>query len=236
MEREGVLESMPPYQMPENFSLLHFMPWIGKDYETGGVLGTRILLLGESHYSKKFYGHDREITSNYTRHIIQQYAVEKSDIFHAKVRRLVLRGLNQSINWDTSKQQRQAFWDSVAFSNYIQEFVGKKPKERPAHEAWPRAAEGLWEVLERLRPEFCVVLGKTLWDHLPRSSSEPSRSVVSFVDEASKTAFKRFTADGRDTYFAHTAHPSSIGYYRVTEAVATVRSLFAVKPPSSLAP
>ena len=29
---------------------VHFLPWIGKDYQNGGIFGKRILVLGESHY------------------------------------------------------------------------------------------------------------------------------------------------------------------------------------------
>ena len=29
---------------------VNFRPWIGADYETGGIFGKKILVLGESHY------------------------------------------------------------------------------------------------------------------------------------------------------------------------------------------
>jgi len=33
-----------------NNSKIFFQPWVGSDYNTGGVFGKKVLVLGESHY------------------------------------------------------------------------------------------------------------------------------------------------------------------------------------------
>lgn len=32
-----------------NLNKVHFLPWVGKDYATGGIFKKRIMVLGESH-------------------------------------------------------------------------------------------------------------------------------------------------------------------------------------------
>jgi hypothetical protein len=220
---------MPPYTMPDNFTEAHFKPWIGSNYEKGGCWGKRVLVLGESHYTKMYTDTPPELTTSYTRHIIQLYAVQKNDIFYAKVRNLILRGLTLPTNCYGTEKQRQFFWNSIAFYNYVQEYVGTKPKQRPNADAWERSKPGFWEVLEKLKPEVCITLGNELWDNLPKTDQQIVSSVVSFKDEKTNVTFKRITYAGHETLFAHTPHPSSFGEFKTKKVVPIMQRLLELK-------
>jgi hypothetical protein len=68
--------------------------------------------------------------------------------------------------------QREAFWNSVAFYNFVQSFVGAQPRCRPTSEMWDAAAKPFLEVLGKLQPQILIVLGSELRSHLPRFSAE----------------------------------------------------------------
>lgn len=221
------LSPMPPYHM-EQFSSgnVQFQPWIGEQYSTGGALGVRVLLLGESHYTGEHFHKSKEITANYTRHIMQLWAVQENSIFYSKVRNLVLRALHLPVNCYSKANRRQAFWDSVAFYNYVPEFVAKKPKSGRASFNWLQGKDGFWEVLERLKPEVCVVLGEELWGHLPTSLQEEGRSISRLADR--QYDFRCYRIGDHDTLFAHTPHPSSYGNFKIKEVVPRIRRLFQI--------
>ena len=217
---------MPPYAMSDDFIQVHFKPWVGCDYETGTNRGKRILLLGESHYTQKHINASYEQTIDHTRHIIQWGAVNGNEKFYAKVRNLVLRGSRQSVNGYESAKHRQQFWDKVAFYNYIQEFVGTKPKQRPKPHLWQAAESGLWEVLEKLKPDVCIVLGEELWSKLPKSDGTHGVNVVPFKDDETNIRFRRISITGHETLCVHTPHPSSIGQFKKERVVPIVERLF----------
>lgn len=190
---------LPESQMTNDFSSdVHFLPWVGKNYENNGILGKRLLILGESHYTKKFIDSPREITKYHTRHVIQVWALDRTARFYTITRKLILKSLeNDSISSKINMNKSQ-FWDSVSFYNYVQSFVGNKARVRPNSAQWENAKNPLGDVLKKLHPDFCVVLGKQLW-------SEVSKNLSKSVD----SDFKYFEVDGKKIYFIHTAHPSS---------------------------
>jgi len=61
---------------------------------------------------------------------------------------------------------RQAFWDRIAFYNYVQWPVPGGPGCRPDERMWTESGQHFQEVFSRLTPGGVVVLGHELWCRL----------------------------------------------------------------------
>jgi hypothetical protein len=215
-----MFKPMPPYTMREDFTdKVRFIPWIGCNYESGKIFPQRILVLGESHYTKKYLNEPQINTRNYTRHIMQLWAVQKNATFYSKVRNLILRASKRSVEGYHDRKQRQNFWDSVAYYNFVQEYVGSSSRVRPKSQHWTEASDAFWEVLECLKPDVCIVLGDELWKHLPNKTE---------VDESTEISIRRFVVGGHVTIAANTPHPASFGLFKKNVVVPIVKKLMAL--------
>ena len=145
------------------------MPWIGPRYQDGGFDGLRVLILGESHYSWNL----EAARVRYATRIVVHGDLSGTDRhrFHDRVVR-VMRGSRGRIPHEDAVR----FWNGVAFYNYVQEFVGDHPRNRPSPAQWEHAATVLPSVLKALRPHFVLACGRQLYEHLktvPDLSSAP---------------------------------------------------------------
>ena len=133
-----------------------FEPWVGKRYDNGGIRGVRLLILGESFYNST--GRDpRTFTSEMIRQLGQQGRFR----FYTTTQRLVVGGSG----W-LSDAERSAFWEQVAFYNYIQSFA-PRPRWRPTPEMWTAARAPFLATLAELRPDVLLILGRQLRQNLP---------------------------------------------------------------------
>lgn len=135
---------------------VHFRPWIGGDFATGGIFDLKVMILGESHYVWE----DLPPPRIETQRIIERIA--RSDYesrFHPNVEIAVL-GAKQFAD------DRRCFWNSVLFYNYLQEPLPNS-RQPPAAASWQAAEPAFREVLERHAPQVILVLGKRLWGCLP---------------------------------------------------------------------
>jgi hypothetical protein len=62
--------------------------------------------------------------------------------------------------------ERIEFWDSVAFYNYIQEFVGSAPRQAHSYGLWERSHPAFAEVMLRLKPQLVLVIGLLNWGNI----------------------------------------------------------------------
>jgi hypothetical protein len=67
----------------------------------------------------------------------------------------------------TTRRDCNRTWHHVAFYNYIQEFSGGRARIRPKRHMWEAARSPFLAVLEELKPEAVLVVGKLLWENLP---------------------------------------------------------------------
>jgi hypothetical protein len=176
---------------------IRFEPWVGDRYDSGGLLGVRTLVLGESHY-----GESEDASSQVTRGVVQQWAMEKRSAFFTKVAKLLL---NLPAGHWLSDETRAAFWHSVAFYNYVQEFPGASARIRPTEAMWQAARPAFFEMLNRLRPAAIIVLGFELWSRLPDPSS---------LQQVDDQTFKVYGGDAFTprVLAARVQHPSSGGF------------------------
>jgi hypothetical protein len=170
---------------------VRFLPWIGKNYPSG-LHGVRTLVLGESHYCNDGNWRTRQRTKN----LIKGQVTGKGPYagkwwFWTKVVRTI----------GGPDDDKVAFWNSVSYHVYIQQFVGTKPRQRPTDEMWEAAVQPFYEMLEQLKPELLLVLGVGLWEHLPRDRATSK----------TKTAV-RYSIGRSATLAGFIRHPSSFGF------------------------
>ncbi|MFJ4348738.1 hypothetical protein [Pseudomonas sp. NPDC089401] len=115
----------------------------------------RVLLVCESHYGSK--EHERPTV---TAEIIKALALRqvhpqatgklRKHAHFAKIRTAVSKAKPGGASLG-----RQAFWDTVAYYNYLQEFVSASRKA-PPRDAWERSRTAFSQVVEVLAPELIV--------------------------------------------------------------------------------
>lgn len=147
-----------------------FSPWIGNLYDSEGLGGRKLLILGESHY-----GVEGTETAGFTSAVVEKWGLRKRHRFFTITAKLVLgMGSGEHLRDDV----RSDFWNRVSFYNFIQEFVGPSPGYRPTTEMWNEAHGPLIKVIEKLKPDALLVLGKELQRHLPTVSDHVSLCAV----------------------------------------------------------
>jgi hypothetical protein len=154
-----------------------FDPWIGKLYWDEGLLGVRVLVLGESHY-----GIPGEEYAEFTQGVVCEWAIEKRFAFFTKTAKLALgRGAGERV----SDKERADFWGRVAFYNYVQSFL-PAARYRPTLNMWEAAGQPFLRLLEELSPKVVLVLGAELRSHLPEL---PTSISVCYVTHPSSSKF-----------------------------------------------
>ena len=139
-------------------SAVFFKPWIGADYKTATKFGKRVMILGEAHYQwEKETTPYPDLTCTA---ISDQVNAVYTYAFWTRVAGAFL-GHKPVI------AEKQDFWRSVAFYNYIQESAGFGPRVRPKPEMWTKSKAGFAEVLHEHAPQVLIVLGYQLWNNLP---------------------------------------------------------------------
>lgn len=137
---------------------VYFKPWIGDDYKSARRFGKRVMILGESHYQwdKKvkpapewtctFVGNQMsgDHTHAFWTRIVSAFIGHKPDLF-----------------------EKQDFWRSVAFYNYVQQSVGFDAHVGPTREMWASSEPAFAEVLHAHAPQVLIVLGYRLWNKIP---------------------------------------------------------------------
>jgi len=175
---------------------MFFLPWLGDAYLTGGILPKRTLVLGESYYES-----DGQLNQESTRDFVKW-------TIGGKWRRRFFTGAAIAfLNRYPTPDEKTRFWHAVLHYTFVQKPVGQKPRDRPSRELWSEGSGPFVEVLETYRPEFVLVLGKELWNHLPVAVAGPR------VEGAELNETRKYPT-GRG-YFALAygiKHPTSFGF------------------------
>lgn len=175
-----------------------FRPWVGSSYSTDGFAGLRVMLLGESHYT----GSD-EPRPTITEEVVERYLEKGGMDFFTKAMRSV------DPECETTGDSRRAFWNSVAFYQFVQQSVGSGPGQRPTDAMWKESVGPFVTVLNQLRPDAIVVFGKTLWKHLPPGTD----SLVRSAEGGDSVELRIFaTGDGHEAVAGHVTHATRLSY------------------------
>jgi hypothetical protein len=207
--------------MENLISQASFQPWRGQHY-TQGIEGQRILILGESHYHRceddracdNLSDADRNARhSELTRNVVEWWKdhPHRSPLSH-QIPKLF-------------KMEKKVFWESVAFYNYVQAFVGPTARVRPNEELWneSRNAEAFQAVLDRLQPDRILVLGKKLWANLPSEKpllyrhpdGEPGLVVSNdsgSYDDSDRLCYWYYARSGQKALAMPVMHPAAVRF------------------------
>ena len=177
-------------------SAVYFRPWVGENYESGGMFSKRILVLGESHYQL-----DEKIPleKDLTIRCVEQQAMEQiSDEGKSPLKpqkklpfwtKIAIAFLNPPSDAVPSLSEKRKFWQSVIFYNFIQESVGLKepnePSPRPTKEMAKRSIPAFEEVLREHCPQFIAVFGCELWWKMLETWDEKGPVIADIPDNQS---------------------------------------------------
>lgn len=137
-----------------NKSNVRFAPWVGLHYERG-FCGLRILLVCESHYGDK--QHERPtVTSEIVKALAlgERHPLATDKLSRHKHFTLIMSAV-QNVRKRFSDSQRREFWNSVAYYNFLQEFLHGSRVAPPAG-VWQRSEKAFTEVLEVLAPDLII--------------------------------------------------------------------------------
>jgi hypothetical protein len=194
-----------------SFDSVMFLPWIGKDYANGGIFKKKILILGESHYCddpiecpncRPGVKSDCNFLTN---KVIRGQFTEgekKHPIFTKLTKLLLDRELH-------GLQDKEDFWNSVSFYNYIQRSVSNRPGVAPTSEMFQMSFPSFNEVMDKLSPDFLLIVSSRLWENLPgREGVEwPAGPIIEENNIVKRTWY--YKGKTKDTLSMVIYHPSS---------------------------
>ena len=193
-------------------SNINFKPWVGKNYQSGGFRGKKILVLGESHYcvtplkkggkcyplckKHKMNSSCNDFTEDVMNDILYHYDGEPyMQTFLCFERAVLGKELNQ--------KEREDFWKSVIFYNYIQ-YALSGPGIKPQDEYWKQSESAFKEILEVYMPDYIIVWGSRLYNGLPDWDGEGS---ILAIDDNNKTDIWTYTIKGKRVPAMKVFHP-----------------------------
>jgi hypothetical protein len=162
----------------------HFLPWVGENYNSQQK---KIMILGESHYW------DDEFWDGETKFVVEDYLKKKELRFFTSLTKICLDKTK------LTREEKNDFWHSVLFYNYIPENLGKQG-DRPSKEQFQKGFEPFKKILNEYKPNYILVCGKQLWDNIPPEFGE---------EEGQKYYFWWFPIEGgKKAMAACIYHPS----------------------------
>lgn len=140
-----------------------FKPWVGKDYESGGMFDKKVLVVGESHYCGEGcedcgIPEKAEECAGFTTKTVNDYlASDREKGRWASTFRKFERSM---IGEDTDTEKSNEIWNSIAFYNYLQKALDG-PREGGEWNLYKEAEQSFWEVMEELQPYVMIAWGVT---------------------------------------------------------------------------
>lgn len=155
--QEIAQQEVSPKNELKSDSKIFFKPWVGSEYNSGGVYGKKVLVLGESHYGDATDATDETI--GVVKEFVYEYwGAPYQQTFLCFERALAGRELNQ--------EEREQLWNSIMFYNYFQKST-TGPRTEPDMTAQKDSEEAFRELLESYQPDAIIVWGQRLYNLLP---------------------------------------------------------------------
>lgn len=189
-------------------SKIFFKPWVGDNYQSGGIFGKKILVLGEAHIC----GGCNECGN-------VENSGECGD-FTARTMELILDGetdrwtptfrkFERSLIGETTDLARsREIWHSVAFYNYIQKSMGEA-RTAPEWVDFRESEEAFFEVIDELQPDLIIVWGVTrMYDCMPSGERWRKGEELIIDGKAVKNGYYRLS-NGTETRVLWVYHPSA---------------------------
>jgi hypothetical protein len=174
-----------------------FKPWIGENYEQQQT--PRTLILGESHYVDSYVTGTQPLENKTIANIKDQTINAWPSRFHTKVVATMIGHL-------PSLAEKKLFWNSVAYHNLITEPLSAS-RVRPTDEQWNKSVPTLDTVFEKLKPDYCICLGRRMWGVLKHQLKQTPINITSEIGPCGAFRSERFNC-----IFHGMIHPSGRGF------------------------
>ncbi len=202
-------------------SHVNFLPWIGKYYQAGlGEIGHKVLILGESHYCEDLgsgrckgcslqncivLGNSRADYEEQTREYIQECLYKNTGKPNQQT---VLRFEKIVLGKKPTQYEREAFWNSVVFYNYIQKALPKvKGKRTDITEVDLVGAEPAFkEILDTFMPDKVIAWGYRLFENLLPAWGGTLSTIK--LPTGEETDVWTYTVKGKEIPVLRMVHPS----------------------------
>ncbi len=178
---------------------LTFLPFVGKNYNNGGMFGKRIMVLGDSHYGSV-------PQPNITQDVMVWYLdqnVEREGWMNT-----FLKFERSLVNRETTPKDSCEIWNSLLFYNYLQVLLDG-PREAGTEQQYRDSSGAFFQVLDRYMPDIIIVWGKRLWKNLPWDNWIEGAPVTVDGEEIDNGFYK--LSDGHRVRALCVYHPS-VGY------------------------
>jgi hypothetical protein len=139
---------------------VYFKPWVGKDYQTGGIFNKRILAVGEGHVCGgkcqnecgiKYSSECEELTTTI---VVNDYLNGCGGKWTSTYRKFE-RSL---VNKETTLEDSKIIWQSIAFFNFLQVAITESRKAG-TNEDYKESQTAFLEVIDELLPELIIIWG-----------------------------------------------------------------------------
>lgn len=191
-------------------SNIFFKPFVGKNYQTGGIFGKRIMVLGESHYCGDGCADCGNCSTHaecadFTKNVMKKYLGPHD---WKKWMNTLLRFERSLVGHTTIENEQSEIWNSVLFYNYLQVAMDG-PRQAGNGAAYQAAVPAFYEVLDTYQPEVIIVWGKRLWYALPGDERwQEGEPIVTEDGQTVETGFYRLSNGNRAKVMA-VYHPST---------------------------
>jgi hypothetical protein len=138
-------------------TLVYRRPWIGDNYRPESGL----LHVGESHYGSPKEADDPD----FTRDLVRRYADRKWTHRYFTNITSIVGGKQASV------RGRAGFWHSVAFVNYVQDFM-EGPGIAPSSTQWVAGTVEFRNIVRKLAPAGLIFLASRLWTTIQQNHPE----------------------------------------------------------------
>ena len=177
-----------------------FLPWIGANYWQG-MQGKRVLVLGESHYQW-----DRNVLiDNYPTLTIASIQLIVSGRAAGGWQSFFTKIAAAFLGCSPTQGDKKAFWQSVAFYNYIQQSAGFGPEPNPTPAMWSQSLPAFQRLLYTYHPEVIIVLGRYNWWNIQSLSGKKGPCIA--CERYNETRWLQLTGGSCLAYGIE--HPSS---------------------------
>nr|WP_321373333.1 hypothetical protein [uncultured Bacteroides sp.] len=191
-----------------------FEPWVGENYENGGMFGKKVMALGESLYcgggcpecgkgKADESGNNCWTTQKAVNSILYDY--DNCDNW----KKTYLKFERSLVNKETEQELRNEIWNSLLFHNYLQ-IPMDKAREAGSCEDYKTAEKAFFEVLEKYRPEKIIVWGRRLWKKMPGGDLWTESEKIVIEGNSERTGYYTLN-DGTKVEVMSVYHPS-VGY------------------------
>ncbi len=192
---------MARYELPyKKIQGVYFQPWRGGQYAEHRP---RLLVVGMSHYRC-----DVEVPDFYFTNQVIEDRIANGDRGAFFTNIVATCTCNDEL---PSQEAKIEFWHSIAFYNYVQEFVGDSPRTPHPQRLWSRSHDAFGAALRSLNPELIMVVGDTNWNNMPPFDA----GIESPLEHAPKLQYAECghyrVAEGKTALAFHVRHTSG-GY------------------------